>query len=266
MRKILVPGTLHPLASGVAAILSEEGYEAVQLPPIEEADIDKGLAHVDNDVCVATVAMVGQYLRWFEKHGADDVRWVLSPKICRSCRTVSTPKVLQSAFARAGLHGIEALPFSSPSIKSAAQSPSPLELEAGKPIVGVCGNVPVLTTEQFRRVVCAHLEQSGCQVVMPPLQAIAAQRDFFTPALEWFAENDIRTVIAIMPFGCLGGHAFARGQLRKLQTRFPELQVTILDYDPSASDVNLVNRTELVIQAAREQPRRRYNVCDENIP
>ena len=46
---------------------------------------------------------------------------------------------------------------------------------------------------------------------------------------------------------------YARGQLRKLRKRFPEIDLTILDYDLSASDINLINRTELVIQAAAER-------------
>ena len=45
---------------------------------------------------------------------------------------------------------------------------------------------------------------------------------------------------------------FARGQLRRLREQFPNVEITMLDYDPSASDINLVNRTELVIQSAKE--------------
>ena len=91
---------------------------------------------------------------------------------------------------------------------------------------------------------------------MPPLDRIAEKRDFFTPALEFFDERGIDAVVCVLPFGCLGGHAFARAQMRRLLARFPRMELTILDYDPSAADINLVNRTELIIQSAREKASR----------
>ena len=252
--QILVPGTLGPLAAGAAHVLAERGYEAVDLGAIAPEDIDCGLAHIDNDVCVATVAVIGQYVRYFQQH-PEAIRTcgVLACELCRDCRSLSVPDLLATSLARAGLSDVEIVEFSSAETASSAQSFEPVTIERDLPVVGVCGNLPVLTTEEFRATVVEHLEQSGCHVVLPPLQAIVDKRDFMTPALEYFAQEGIETVICILPFGCLGGHVFGRGQLRKLQKRFPTLGVTILDYDPSASDINLINRTELVIQSAREK-------------
>lgn len=270
--KLLVPGTLGQLAPATVEILTARGYNPVYLGEITPEDIDAGMAHIDNDVCAATISVVGQYMRYFDRYGTDDVA-VLAPELCRDCRSVSTPYVLPACFAHDGYEDIEIVPFTSADVAEAAKKtatgvtellaelddegkPCAASAEDGKadrPVIGVCGNMPMITTEEFRHVVVDHLIESGCQVVVPPTQRIADQRDFMTPTLEYFQEQGITTVICILPFGCLGGHVFARGQLRKLQKSFPGIEITILDYDPSASDINLVNRTELVIQSAKDK-------------
>ncbi len=251
--KVLVPGTMGNLFEGAKRILAQQGFEAVYLGPVTGDDIDTGLAHIDNDICLSTVAIVGQYMRYFNEHDVEEGLHVLAPELCRDCRSVSTPDVLPSTFERAGITGVKLVPFTSSQAKEAATDDGACNVATDKPVIGVTGNMPVITTDEFRHVVCAHLEESGCQVVMPPATRIADERDFLTPALRYFDEHGITTVICILPFGCLGGHVFARGQLRKLQRTFPHIELTILDYDPSASDINLVNRTELVIQSAKEK-------------
>lgn len=251
--KVLVPGTMGNLHEGAHDALAQQGFEAVYLGQITGDDIDTGLAHIDNDICLSTVAIVGQYMRYFNEHGVEEGMHVLAPEICRDCRSVSIPDVLPSTFERVGITGVTVVPFSSTQAKDIAPAANMCELAADKPVIGVTGNMPVITTDEFRRVVCTHLEESGCHVVLPPAGRIADERDFLTPALRYFDEQGITTVICILPFGCLGGHVFARGQLRKLQREFPHIELTILDYDPSASDINLVNRTELVIQSAKEK-------------
>lgn len=250
--KILISGILGELAEDAAALMEKRGYAPVLMGDVDSDDIDYGLAHVDNDVCVAVVALVGQYCSWLEEHPDERPISVLAPELCRDCRSVSMPDLLPAVFSRADLSDIEVVALESGEIKDLCPaSTEPVADE--RPVIGVCGNMPILTTPQFRHVVIDHLEQSGCRVVMPPLERIADKREFLTAALEFFDEQNVETVICILPFGCLGGHVFARGQLRKLQKQFPNIQVTALDYDPSASDINLVNRTELVIQSAKEK-------------
>lgn len=254
--RILVPGTLGPLLDGAQALLAQRGYAAVCLGDITQADIDEGFARIDNDLCVATAAVVGQCLRWLFAHERErEGLAVLAPELCRDCRSLSTPGVLSRALGHAGFADVEVVPFSSAEAASAAPPApqAPARPACPQPVIGVCGNLPVLTTPEFRRTVCDHLRRCGCEVVLPPAQRIADRRDFLGASLEWFRATGVGTAICILPFGCLGGHAFARGRLRDLQARYPEIEVTVLDYDPSASDVNLVNRVELVVQAAREK-------------
>ena len=253
----LIPGTLEPLRDEVARLLDQRGSATQFIGPITLDDIDCGYAHIDNDVCVATAAMVGQYVRYFKEHGTDGVR-ALAPELCRDCRAACTKSLLASALERGGFTNIAIEELSSLDVRVAASSVADVNegstraAAANAPVVGVCGNVPVITTGVFNSVVVQHLQEEGCRVVMPPVNVIANLKDFLEPALTYFDELGIQTVICILPFGCLGGHVFARGQLRTMQKKFPHMGVTMLDYDPSASDINLINRTELVIQMAKE--------------
>lgn len=251
-KRVLVPGTLEPYAHGVELLLAKRGFAAVFCGRITADDIDCGLAHVDNDVCVATIASVGQYLRYFDAHGAAGIS-VLAPELCRECRCISVAATMRCALGRAGYGNVDIVPFSCAEVASSIPARTDSTVAADEAVIGVCGTMPVLSTAQFHDVVVSHLEQAGCRVLMPPAQLIADERDFLTPALRYFDACGVKSVICILPFGCLGGHAFGRGQLRTMQRAFPDIELTMLDYDPSASDINLVNRTELVIQSAQER-------------
>ena len=250
---ILVPGMLGSLTARVAQLLENRGYSVMLLDEITGADLEAGLRYVDNDICAPTIAMIGQCIRWAEQHtGAEEIS-VLTPVLCHDCRSISLRDTLDVTFKRAGCHDVKLGELSSSELKALAGPAVEKAPIAHGTTIGLCGNVPVLTIEELRRTVCTHLENSGVSVVIPPLKRILDQQDFLTPSLEYFSEVGIRTAICILPFGCMSGHVYARGQLRKLRKRFPEIDLTILDYDLSASDINLINRTELVIQAAAER-------------
>lgn len=256
---ILVPGMLGSLTARVAQLLENRGYSVMLLDEITGADLEAGLRYVDNDICAPTIAMIGQCIRWAEQHASAEEISILIPILCHDCRSISLRDTLDVTFKRAGYHNIKLVELSSSELRALAD---PAVEEAPIPIahgttIGLCGNVPVLTIEELRRTVCTHLENSGVSVVIPPLKRILDQQDFLTPALEYFSEVGIRTVICVLPFACMSGHVYARGQLRELRKRFPEIDLTILDYDPSASDINLINRTELVVQAAAERSTKR---------
>ena len=251
--EILVPGVLGRLTARVAQLLDSHGYSVVLLDEITDADLEAGLRYVDNDICAPAIAIIGQYMRWAEQHAGVEEISVLAPILCHSCRSISLRDTLDVVFKRAGYHDVKLVELSSSELRALAEPAVEEALIAHSTTIGLCGNVPVLTIKELRRTVCTHLENSGVSVVIPPLKRILDQQDFLTPSLEYFSEVGIRTAICILPFGCMSGHVYARGQVRELRKRFPEIDLTILDYDPSASDINLINRTELVIQAAAER-------------
>lgn len=251
--KILVPGVLGSLTDQVVKLLKGRGHSVIPLAKITAADLETGLRYIDNDICTPTIAIIGQLMRWEERNKDQGEISVLVPMLCHECRCISMRATLEIALKRAGRHEVKLVELSNSDLRALAES-SPTETpDKCEPAIGLCGNVPVLTIYELRRIVYSHLEDSGVNVVVPPLERVLGKRDFLTPALEYFDEVGIRTAICILPFGCMSGHVYARGQLRELRKRFPTIELTILDYDLSASDINLLNRTELVIQAAAEQ-------------
>ena len=254
MKTILIPGTMGPLARRASETLEKRGYAAKVLPEIDGEDITIGYAYIDNDVCVSTVAAIGQYIRALRAEGDAERFAVLAPELCRECRSVSLPAVLARALERAEMTQVEIVPFKTADIHQCMPLDDDLAIE-GDPnlVIGVYGVVPIITTDIFKRTVVDRIEQAGCTVAFPPLRCIVGERDAITPALRAFDEAGIRTVICVLPFGCMSGHVFARGQLRTLQKELPNLEVTMLDYDPSASDINLVNRVELIVQSVKER-------------
>lgn len=255
--KILVPGMLGSLTARVVRLLENRGYAVVFLDEITNADLETGLRYVDNDICAPTIAIIGQYMRWAGQHTGEKEISVLAPILCHNCRSISLLETLDTVFNRAGYRDIKLVELSGPELIALAEPAAEKAPIAHGTTIGLCGNVPVFTIKELRCTVCTHLENSGVTVVIPPLERVLGQQDFLTPALEYFSEVGIRTAICILPFGCMSGHVYARGQVRELRKRFPEIDLTILDYDPSASDINLLNRAELVIQAAAERSAKR---------
>lgn len=251
--RVVVPGTVGPLARDVVRALDAQGNDARFLGKVTDADLDCGMAYVDNDVCVAAIAAIGQVIRWFKERGTHGVDAVVAPQVCADCRSVSLPLLMEGALERAGVQGMRVLEFGSEQVAQALREDDAPLPDHTKPVVGVCGNTVVMTTELFNHTVIDHLRSQGCEVVCPPLSVTANERDFLEPCMAWFDAHGVHTVICILAFGCLGGHVYARGKARKLRERYPHIDLTLLDYDPSASDINVVNRTELVIQAAKER-------------
>ncbi|MBR2990033.1 MAG: 2-hydroxyglutaryl-CoA dehydratase, partial [Solobacterium sp.] len=57
--------------------------------------------------------------------------------------------------------------------------------------------------------------------------------------------------------GCLPNHIVGKGVVNKLRERFPDANITPVDYDPSATKVNQENRIKLMLAVARENLQKR---------
>ncbi|MCI9348069.1 MAG: 2-hydroxyglutaryl-CoA dehydratase [Oscillibacter sp.] len=60
-------------------------------------------------------------------------------------------------------------------------------------------------------------------------------------------------IICAQPFGCLPNHICGRGMINKIRERYPQANITPIDYDPSATRVNQENRIKLMLAVARER-------------
>lgn len=65
-------------------------------------------------------------------------------------------------------------------------------------------------------------------------------------------ENGYSNIVCAQPFGCLPNHIAGKGVINKLRARYPQANITPVDYDPSATAVNQENRIKLMLAVARE--------------
>ena len=65
-------------------------------------------------------------------------------------------------------------------------------------------------------------------------------------------ETGTPNIICAQPFACLPNHVVGKGMFRELRRLYPEANVTSIDYDPGASEVNQLNRIKLMVATAHK--------------
>ena len=63
-------------------------------------------------------------------------------------------------------------------------------------------------------------------------------------------EDGVKNVICMQPFGCLPNHIIGKGSIKELKRRYKDANIIPIDYDPSASEVNQINRIKLMLSKA----------------
>ncbi len=63
-----------------------------------------------------------------------------------------------------------------------------------------------------------------------------------------FAEQGIRHVISLQPFGCIANHVISKGVENKIEALYPEINLYSLDFDAGTSEANLRNRLHFMIE------------------
>ena len=57
-------------------------------------------------------------------------------------------------------------------------------------------------------------------------------------------------IVCTQPFGCLPNHIAGKGMFKRLKNAFPQSNIVAIDYDTSASEINQINRINLMISNA----------------
>ncbi len=65
-------------------------------------------------------------------------------------------------------------------------------------------------------------------------------------------EAGYSNIVCAQPFGCLPNHICGKGVVNSIRAKFPEANITPIDYDPSATKVNQENRIKLMLAVGRE--------------
>ena len=66
-----------------------------------------------------------------------------------------------------------------------------------------------------------------------------------------FARNGVTNVLCLQPFGCIANHVIAKGVQKRLQEKYPQLNLLFLDADAGVSEVNFFNRMHFFVNHAR---------------
>lgn len=75
---------------------------------------------------------------------------------------------------------------------------------------------------------------------------------FLTGEMVELLQKDINNIICMQPFGCLPNHIVGKGVVKSLRQKYPKANIALIDYDPSLSLVNQLNRLRLMLATAQK--------------
>ena len=73
---------------------------------------------------------------------------------------------------------------------------------------------------------------------------------FLTAEMVELIESGTKNIVCMQPFACLPNHVTGKGMIKELKRRYPGANITAIDYDPGASEVNQINRIKLMMSVA----------------
>jgi predicted CoA-substrate-specific enzyme activase len=73
---------------------------------------------------------------------------------------------------------------------------------------------------------------------------------FLTAEMIDLIQTGVPNIVCVQPFACLPNHVAGKGMIRELKRVYPQANITAIDYDPGASEVNQLNRIKLMLAVA----------------
>ena len=267
----------EPSQEGGGAFLLDRG--------LGEDDLEVARRCTAKDVCFTATALAARAIRLLEEN--PELPAIALPAVCERCLVDAVPRMVERATGRTPEFAWEhtwrandvlgrrseeaasregAIPGAAAAtpdaavdatVKAAAanaNSTAAMRARASaRPRIGIVGN-PLLVFDPFMNDGLVDLLESlDAEPVLPDADLLFSDDVRFLPQLDAFSAAGVRHVIYLQSFGCLKGHVKSRGALHDLGRRYPDLQVTVLDYDPEASALNRENRVRLVVEAARRE-------------
>ena len=277
--RVRVAASAPPKAVEAARVGSAEAFAG-----LDQADADTARMHV-NDVCFVASALAGRAIRITA--AAPDLTRLVVPHVCESCVLDGLGHIVERACGRApeivwkplgnggaagatdggaaaatGGRAVAAegdgeagaaggAPRTFAATGGALRTPAAGESVVRHPIVGLVGAAPLVFDPFMNDGLVAFAEAAGCDVALPDARLLDTDDVRYLPQLDAFFRAGVDHVIHLVSFGCLKGHVAARGALRTLARRYPDMPITVIDYDPEASALNRENRVRLALEAAR---------------
>ena len=76
---------------------------------------------------------------------------------------------------------------------------------------------------------------------------------FLTGEMLELLDEGVQNIVCTQPFGCLPNHVVGKGVIKALKRDHPDSNIIAVDYDPSASEVNQLNRIKLMLTVAENR-------------
>jgi predicted CoA-substrate-specific enzyme activase len=137
------------------------------------------------------------------------------------------------------------------------------EYLAGKKTTQIVSNIVIKAIEFYRKPMKDALDKSRrfhapvsieelAKGAMPILSLgnQTGEGWFLTAEMVELIESGVENIICMQPFACLPNHVTGKGVIKTLKERYPVSNITAIDYDPGASEVNQINRIKLMLAAA----------------
>ena len=82
---------------------------------------------------------------------------------------------------------------------------------------------------------------------------------FLTAEMIEYIEHGIPNIICVQPFACLPNHVVGKGVIKSIRQKYPEANISPVDYDPGASQSNQTNRIKLLMTVAKDNLKLKLN-------
>ena len=79
---------------------------------------------------------------------------------------------------------------------------------------------------------------------------VAGEGWFLTAEMVELIRSGVVSIACLQPFACLPNHVTGKGMIKELRRRYPDAQISAIDFDPGASEVNQLNRLKLLLANA----------------
>jgi predicted CoA-substrate-specific enzyme activase len=129
----------------------------------------------------------------------------------------------------------------------------------------VAGKLSINRIESYRKVMKKALEASKRFAAPKPIEEIAKYAKqhlslgnqsgegwFLTGEMVELIRSGVNNIVCLQPFACLPNHITGKGMFREIRRSYPLANISPIDYDPGASEVNQLNRIKLMLSVAME--------------
>lgn len=130
-------------------------------------------------------------------------------------------------------------------------------------VAGKVASAVIAYLEHLRKPMKEALKASGRYGVPHRIEEMAAKAGrllsvgnqtgegwFLTGEMMELLDEGVSNIVCAQPFACLPNHVVGRGMIKGLKELYPEANISAIDYDAGASEINQVNRLKLMMSVA----------------